>query len=375
MIIVLTLPYCALIWVLIRMGVLPNTKATWGSIGAWVLLLLIFLFIPMQWGAPSGSARVMTRVVQIVPNISGQVIEVAAEPNEPMRQGDVLFRIDPVPFQISVDLTEATLVRVQTQAKQDIEALEDAKANLRRAAAAAELAQSRYDDDKQLVDSGVYSENRLEKRQSDLDQANAIVDSASSAVSRAEAELGAVMPNGDLAKVAEAQSQLDQARWNLDQTVVRAPGEGFATNVALAAGQRAVNMPFAPAMAFVDTTESTLVAQIHQIYLRHIEPGQPIELTMKKMPGLVLAGTVDSIIPAVSTGQAQVGGTVAMATQVASEPFLVRVNLDDPTLMDQFEPGSVGIVAIYTDSAGATHIIRKVMMRLTAILNYINPAL
>lgn len=375
MIIVLTLPYCALIWILIRVGVLPNSKATWGSIGAWVLLLLIFLFIPMQWGAPSGSARVMTRVVQIVPNISGQVIEVAAKPNAPMQKGDVLFRIDPVPFQHSVNLAEATLVRVQTQSKQDIEALEDTKANLRRAEAGAELAQSRYDDDKQLVESEVYSANRLEKRQSDLDQAIAIVDSARSAVARAEAELGAVMPDGDFAKVAEAQSQLDQARWNLDQTVVRAPGEGFATNVALAAGQRAVNMPFAPAMAFVDTSESTLVAQIHQIYLRHIESGQAIELTMKKMPGLVLAGTVDSIIPAVSTGQAQVGGTVATATQVVSEPFLVRINLDDPTMMGSFDPGSVGIVAIYTDSAGATHIIRKVMMRLTAILNYINPAL
>lgn len=375
MIIVLTLPYCALLFVLIRLGILPNSKATWGTTGGWILLLLIFLFIPMQWGAPSGSARVMTRVVQIVPNVSGQVIEVAAEPNQPMQKGDVLFRLDPLPFQHSVDLAEATLVRVQTQSKQDIEVLEDAKANLRRTIAGAELAQSRYDDDAQLVESGVYSANRLEKRKSDLDQAQALVDSARTAVSRAEAEVGAVMPDGELAKVAEAIAQLDQARWNLEQTVVYAPGPGFATNVAVAAGQRAVSIPLAPTMAYVDTSEVMLIAQIHQIYLRHIKPGQPIEITMKRLPGLVFSGTVDQIVPAVSGGQAMVGGMVAPASQVLSEPFHVRINLDDPKLMAEFDPGSVGMVAIYTNSASATHIIRKVTVRLTAILNFINPAL
>ncbi|SHJ42670.1 Multidrug resistance efflux pump [Shimia gijangensis] len=375
MIIILTLPYVALLFVLTRMKILPSSPAVWGSIGGWVTLLLIFLFIPMQWGAPSGAARIMTRVVSVVPNVSGQVVEVAAQPNAPMQQGDVLFRIDPLPFQHSVDQAEATLVRVQTQAKQDVEALEDAKANFRRAVAAEELAQSRFDDDKQLVESEVYSANRLEKRQSDLDQATAVVDSARAAVSRADAELGAVMPNGVPAKVAEAEAQLEQARWNLDQTVVRAPGEGFVTNLALAVGQRAVNLPLAPSMAFVDTSESTLFTQIHQIYLRHIAPGQGVEFTMKKMPGLVYTGTVDTVIPAASSGQAQVSGMVAPSSQVFSEPFQVRITVDDPELLAMFDPGSVGTVAIYTDSAGATHIIRKVMLRLEAILNYINPVL
>jgi multidrug resistance efflux pump len=202
MIVFLTLIYVAVLFVLIRVKILPDTKATWATTGVWMLLLLIFLFIPMQWGAPSGPVRIMTRVVQIVPNVAGQVVEIVAEPNVPMKQGDVLFRIDPVPFQQVVDIAEANLVRVQAQSKQDLEALKTAQASVRQATAQEDLAQSRYDDDKKLVDSGTYSENRLELRNSNLDQATAALESALASVTRAEAELGAVMPDGRVAKMA-----------------------------------------------------------------------------------------------------------------------------------------------------------------------------
>ena len=152
------------------------------------------------------------------------------------------------------------------------------------------LAQLRYNDDKKLVDAGTYSQNRLDRRISDLDQASGAVDSSNASVTRAETELGAVMPDGQSAKVAEAATTLEQALWNLDQTIVRAPGNGYATNLALSVGQRVVTLPFAPAMAFVDTAESGPVAQIHQIYLRHIKPGQKVEIAMKTRPGkLILA--------------------------------------------------------------------------------------
>jgi multidrug resistance efflux pump len=375
MIVFLTLIYVAVLFVLIRVKILPDTKATWATTGVWMLLLLIFLFIPMQWGAPSGPVRIMTRVVQIVPNVAGQVVEIVAEPNVPMKQGDILFRIDPVPFQQVVDIAEANLVRVQAQSKQDLEALKTAQASVRQATAQEDLAQSRYDDDKKLVDSGTYSENRLELRNSNLDQASAALDSALASVTRAEAELGAVMPDGRVAKMAEAETSLEQARWNLDQTIVRAPGDGYLTNMALAVGQRVVSFPTAPAMVFVDTAEAVPVAQIHQIYLRHIEPGQKVEIAMKTRPGKLIFGTVDRVFPAVSGGQAQVSGSIAGAAQVASEPFLVRINYDDPEDAVFMPPGSVGIVAVYTESVGATHVIRKVMMRMTAILNYLNPML
>ena len=87
MVVFLTLIYVAVLFVLIRVKILPNTKPVWATPGLWMVLLLIFLFITMQWGAPTGPVRIMTRVVQIVPNVSGQVVEVDAEPNVALKKG------------------------------------------------------------------------------------------------------------------------------------------------------------------------------------------------------------------------------------------------------------------------------------------------
>ena len=375
MIAFLTLIYVALLFVLIKIRVLPNSSMVWLSTIIWIVVLFIFLFIPMQWGAPAGPARVVTRAVQIVPNVSGQVAEIAARANVPLKKGDLLFRIDPEPFVIAEDLAKASLVRIQAQALQDKDALANAEAHLKQMQAAQTLAQARYDDDAKLVQSGTISENRLEKREADLDRANGAVDQANATVSQAQTELGAVTESGVVAKVAEAQAQLDQVRWNLEQTDVRAPADGFVTNLALAVGQRVTNMPFAPSMLFIDTSENILIAEIHQIYLRHVQLGQEVEIAFKTRPGEVVTGKVETIINMTSQGQAIVSGTLSTAGSVQAEPFFVRIALDDAAGSDLLLPGVVGTATIYTDSVAATHVIRKVMIRMEGILNYLNPAL
>ena len=74
-----------------------------------LVLLLFGLFIPMGWGAPQGPAVVLRNSVSIVPDVAGEVVEVAVEANRPVKSGDVLFRIDPVPFQSQVDALAAQL--------------------------------------------------------------------------------------------------------------------------------------------------------------------------------------------------------------------------------------------------------------------------
>lgn len=198
---------------------------------------------------------------------------------------------------------------------------------------------------------------------------------ARSAVSSASTELGALAPDGTPAKVALAQAQLDDANWKLEQTVVHAPSDGFVTNLALAKGQRITTLPLKPAMAFVDTSERSLVALIPQTYLRFIQLGQTVEITFKRQPGKVFTGKVN-ILPSISfQGQAQNTGNVAQASPVKAEPFYVRILPDDDTLFDEFPPGAAATIAIYTDAASVTHKIRKVMIRMSAILNYVNPRL
>lgn len=373
MIIFLTLLYAAILFALVKLAILPNKPATWLSIIGFNLLMTVFLFIPMQWGAPTGPARVMTRAVQIVPNIAGQVEAVEAVANIPVQQGDTLFRIDPEPYEIAARMAEATLLRVETLAEQDLERLEAAEARLRQAEANLGLAQKRFDDDAQLVASGAIPQSRLDERKTSLETALGAVDEARSVVSKLELSVGAVMEDGTIAKVAEARAGLEQAKWNLEQTNVRAPFDGVPTNVALAAGQVLVNLPLAPAMVFVDTSEPKLFAEIHQTHLRHIEIGQVAEIAFNHFPGEVFPGTVRSVLPMTQAGQGMVAGNLPAAGQIVAEPIFVRIELDDPEILAQMPAGSVGNVAIYTDQMQVAHVIRMVMLRMESILNYVDP--
>jgi multidrug resistance efflux pump len=140
--------------------------------------------------------------------------------------------------------------------------------------------------------------------------------------------------------------------------------------VALRKGARVAN---SPAMAFIDTSETLVGVEIPQIDARYIAPGQDVELTFKFRPGLIVTGKVDEVLQAISTGQVQPGGLAATPTQIQSAPFVVSVKLDDADFAQRLPAGSTGQAAIFTDRVKAAHVVRKVILRQVAILNYINP--
>src|SRR5438093_6532057 len=79
---------------------------------------LMVLFLLLNISAPAtDDVRAMNYVIPIVPRVTGQVTEVPIEPNRPIKKGDVLFKIDPVPFEAAVKAAEATLRRLEDQLK------------------------------------------------------------------------------------------------------------------------------------------------------------------------------------------------------------------------------------------------------------------
>jgi RND family efflux transporter MFP subunit len=314
MIVFLTLIYVGILFALTKTGKIPNTKNTWLTIIPYELILLIGFFIPMQWGAPSGSGVVMAYSVGITPNVTGMVTDVPVEPNEPLKKGDVLFRIDPVQYQAALDGLQAQL----------------------------RLAELRLEQSSELAAADAGSIYEVQAYQAQVDGLKA---------------------------------QIVNAQYNLDETVVRAPADGFATNIALRPGVRVANLPLFRAMAFIDTSEKDFVAQVHQIHARYIEPGQQAEIAFKGIPGKVVTGTVRFLIPATAQGQAQLTGyAIQPVAAVPPGPFAVRIEIDDPELRRLLPPGAVGSVAIYTEKVTMAHVIRKVMIRMDAIMNYVKPA-
>jgi len=312
MIIAMLAVYLVILFLLVHFGII-RFNWFWKASPFIVLLLLnIGLFIPMGWGAPQGEALVVRNSVQIVPDVAGEVIDVPVQANKPLKVGDVLFRIDPVPFESRVKALEAQL----------------------------EFQDLRLSQMTKLQSTGTGRAFDVEQRQAEVDQIKA---------------------------------QLAGAKWNLEKTTVRAPAEGYVTNLALRKGARVANLPLAPAMAFIDTSETIIGVEIAQINARYIEPGQPAEVTFKFMPGTIYTGKVESVLQALASGQVQVSGAAVTSKAIQSAPFVVRVKLDDQAFADRLPAGSTGTAAIFTDRVKATHIIRKVLLRQIAILNYINP--
>jgi RND family efflux transporter MFP subunit len=301
--------YLVLLFALVRFGIV-SFNLFWKTSPFIVLLLLnLLLFIPMGWGAPQGDALVVRNAVSIIPNVAGEVVDVPVDGNTALKAGDVLFRIDPVPYEAQVKALEAQLKFQDLRLSQMTQLLER--------------------------DSGRAFD--VQQRQSDVDQLKA---------------------------------QLEGAKWNLDKTVVRAPADGYVTNVALRKGARVAS---SPVMAFIDTSETIIGVEISQNDARYIAPGQPVELTFKLVPGMVYTGKVETVLQAISTGQTQTSGLAVTPKGVQSEPFVVRVKLDDQDIAKRLPAGSTGTAAIFTDAAKATHVIRKVLLRELAILNYVNP--
>ena len=312
MIVVLLNVYLALLFVLVKFRIVPFNLFWKVSPVLVLLLLLIGLFIPMNWGAPQGAALAIRQSVAIVPDVAGEVIDVPVEPNTPLKAGAVLFKIDPVPYEAQVKALEAQF----------------------------QLQQQRLAQMTQLQSTGSGRSFDVEQRQAEVDQLKA---------------------------------QLEGARWNLEKTVVRAPAAGYVTHVALRKGARVANLPLAPVMAFVDTAQTVIGVEIQQLDARYIAAGQPVELTFKFAPGQVFTGKVESVLQAISTGQVQTSGAAVTPKSIQAAPFAVRVKLDDQAFADKLPAGAAGDAAIFTDRVTAAHVIRKVLLRQIAITNYINP--
>jgi len=304
--------YLALLFLLVHFDIV-RFNLFWKLSPFIVIVLILFgLLVPMGWGAPQGTAIVVRNSVAIVPDVAGEVAEVPVSANVPLKAGDVLFRIDPVPYQAQVDAIEAQLKLSNTRLAQMTTLFER--------------------------DSGRGFD--VEQRQSEVDQLKA---------------------------------QLDSAKWNLDKTTVRAPGDGYVTNLALRKGARVANLPLAPVMAFIDTSSTIVGVEIPQNDARYIRSGQPVEITFKFMPGKVYGGKVESVLQAIATGQVQTSGAAATPKAIQAAPFVARVVLNDAAFARSLPAGSVGEAAIYTDRLKPTHVVRKVLLRQTAILNYVNP--
>ncbi len=373
MIILLLGGYCAILYVLIVKLKLVKPTLPVKVIAVLVGIgLLCFIFVGLQVFSPvSLNAVVLQKVIPMAPRQGGRVIEVKAQPMVPLKKGDVILRINPQSAGFKITELEASLSAAQQLVPQLKAAWEQAKSQTQAAIIV-------RDNNKVIMDRYVKLGAANAASQADVDNATAKYNSSVAETAQAEAmeqkaqlayksEIG-----GTNTSVAQIQAQLDDARYDLSQTIVLAPDDGYIVNFQVREGTTLSQLAGAPMFVFVPNDGRTLTAVFKQNAIGYIKPGDKADIVMECRPGVVFPGTVGGIIEITGETQMALSGQLPSAIDIRSSGyFAVKINLDEPGLLEKLPAGGSGMVAIYTDQLASLHIIRRVMMHMKSYTNFI----
>jgi multidrug resistance efflux pump len=330
------------------------------------------LLLGMNYNHPfSSEARFYFHTTPIIPGVSGLVTEVPVQSGTMLKAGDVLFRIDPTPFENAVKAKEAALAAAVQTTHQLRATADAAQKKLESALADRDGARDIFERSKKLLESGTIAQVQFEKAKNNFNAAEATAQSAKSEADRAlleaEAAIGGV--NTDVARL---QAELDTAKFNLEQSVVRAPTDGMVQQNFLRRGMFAASMPLRPVMIFLHDEKPKFTAAFLQNSAQRIEEGSEAEFILPAVPGRFFKGKVDAVGAFISQGQLQPSGNLIDPEQIKGEGrILVLIEPQEDLSKYLIVPGSTAQVAIYTHHMHHLAIMRKVLLRMKSWTNFL----
>jgi multidrug resistance efflux pump len=366
------LTYAAFAYGVFRIFKIPVNAYTLLTAVLGGIAILAALILGMNYNHPfSSEARFYFHTTPIVPAVSGVVTEVPVEAGTPLKAGDILFRIDPKPFENAVKAKEAALAdAVQTTAQ--LRATADAaQKKLESSLADRDSAKDVFERSKKLLETGAIAQVQFERAKNNFNAAEATAQSAKSEADRALLEAEAVV-KGVNTDVARLQAELDTAKFNLEQSVVRAPTDGTIQQNFLRPGMYAASLPLRPVMIFLHNEKPKFTAAFLQNSAQRIEEGSEAEFILPAVPGRFFKGKVDAVGAFITQGQLQPSGNLVDPEQIKGEGrILVLIEPEDGISKYLIVPGSSAQVAIYTHHMHHLAILRKVLLRMKSWTNFL----
>ena len=368
----LVLTYAALCIAIFKIFNIPLNKWTVPTAVLGGVVLVGTLILLMNYNHPfTQIGNQVFSTTPVVSGVRGRVIEVPVQPNQPLQKGDVLFRIDPIPFQAEVDKLRAKVKEASQGALGLESSVQEAEAAVIKALAERDRTQREFDRYQRGFDRGAFTEQQLDTRRQAFKAAQAALEVAQSKQEQAQIALDSEV-GGENTQVASLLAELRQAEFNLEQTVVTAPTDGYVTQLALRPGVMAVPLPLAPVMTFVHTEDKLYTAAFRQNSLQRLEPGFEAEFMFRALPGKVFKGQVVDVLPAIGESQFQARGSLlgTEALRTSGRVFVILKITDD--LEEYHLPmGTAVEVAVYSDSFTHVSIMRKVLIRMKSWQNYL----
>ena len=341
-----------------------------------LLGLFIYHVLSDRYTPYTSQARVETFLTQVAPEVAGDVLEVGAKDNTRVNKGQLLFRIDPEPYEVAIRSAEANLAVALQAADVSVADVAAARAQVRKQrvdlAASRQLGQIVTD----LVDQRALAETQGIRATADIGKTEADVTKSEADLRRAQASLGA--PGMANPKVRQALAALEQARLDLRNTTVIAPASGIVTNLRLAKGQFV--SPGQPLLSFLETGPRWISADMRENQLGNVRPGQEVLIALDILPGKLFHGRVHSVGWGVSQGDEAPTG------QLASQPpdqgwlrdpqrFPVRIMLlpEDAKEagIDVGRSGAQANVMIFTEDESLMNPIGRLWLKVIALLSYL----
>jgi multidrug resistance efflux pump len=330
--------------------------------------------------------QVRAQVIQMAPRVTGPVVALAVVDNQAVEAGDLLFRIDQRTFAAALAKAEADLVLTRDQitslteevklkeaaASQIEQQIEQAEADVEAAEANVFQVERNLERVRTLVERGDLAATRLDEQIAADRQARAQVRSAQAAsaqmqaallqaqadIARARADLG--LEGDENARLQAAVAALEAARLDFEFTEVRAPVDGYVTNLKLRLGSQAVANQ--PVLALVDRNSFWIDGYFRETLISEVAPGDAAVITLMSRPDAPLRGRVHSIGWGVATGEGATGED--LLPQVSpSFPWIrlaqripVRIELDPTPEELSLRVGATASVLVMTGGGEAASV-------------------
>jgi multidrug resistance efflux pump len=329
---------------LVRWGWLSGTVSV--LVGVFILATFLALF---NYLTPSGRVTVTGRVVEVTPNVTGQIVAIPVKPNVPVKANDVLFQIEPAPFQYKVSQLQASLAA----AKQQVEILksnyEQATANVEGLTTQAAYNKKRLADIQTLASEDANTQFQAQDKQVQYETVSAQLGAAKAAQQSAKLALDSEI-GGINTTVAQLQPQLDNANWELSQTAVRAPADGYVTVVALTVGDRALQLH--SAMSFIE--------------------GTAVDIVFDNAPGRIYHARITAIPKGVGQGQVAVSGTLARTNALGGATvFPAEISIPDEMSRESLRLGMSGSATAFADNAGVIGLLASILVWISSYTAYL----
>jgi multidrug resistance efflux pump len=338
-----------------------------------IAVLFLYSIIADRMTPYTSQAIVQAYVVRVAPEVSGRVLEMGVTDNQKVKAGELLFRIDPEPYEIALKQAEAKVDGVGQTIGANTAAVTSAQERLVEAKANRDNIVEQAKRILQLVEKGVYAKAREDRAKAEMEAAEASAREAEAELEKAKEQLG---PQGaDNPELREAVTAVEKAKLDLVRTKIIAPSDGVVTNLQLTLGQFAGTGQ--AVLTFIDARDVWFSANFRENSLENIAQDAPVEIVLDVFPGRVFDGKVENVGWGVSQGA--VDPTTGLPkintpTGLTRTPqrFPVRINLNEKDYLPGMRLGSQGNVIVYATNNPITNAIGALWIRLIALLTYVS---